>query len=356
MTGAGAQDTAAALGVERYVGDPGAWDAFVARTPGGTFFHQIGWKDVLEQVFGYTAHYLIARRGPAIAGVLPLFELHAPLMERCLLSLPFAVDGGVCTADADAQSALEDAALALARQCGARYVELRDGRTAPGFHVREGRYSRFRRPLQSDDAAELAALPRKRRYMIRLGVRNGLTADTAHADPALFHDLYAHTARRFGTPVFPARFFGALLERFPRDIAMLTVRHNGVPAAAALMLLFGDIACPYYVGSRRDLFRYAVNDFLYWELMRYARQRGARVFDFGRSKVGTGAYQFKCLWGFHPEPLCYRVHALGADAAPERSSGDANLRRLQSIWQHLPLPLTKALGPFLVSRYGVYYT
>jgi hypothetical protein len=137
---------------------------------------------------------------------------------------------------------------------------------------------------------------------------------------------------------------------------MLTVRHAGVPAAAALMLLFGDTACPYYVGSRREFFRYAVNDFLYWELMRDARQRGARVFDFGRSKVGTGAHLFKCLWGFQPEPLRYRVHALGTGVVPERSSGDARLRQLQTIWQHLPLPLTKVLGPFFVSRYGVYYT
>lgn len=357
MTVGGSEASGSAPVVCRYAGERSAWDAFVRRTSGGSLFHLIGWKDVLEEVFGFRAHYLIARRGAEIAGVLPLFELRAPLMERALLSVPFAVDGGVCSADAAAQAALDRAALQLGDACGARYLELRDGRDAPGFQLREGTYSRFRRALQADDATELAALPRKRRYMIRLGARNGLTARVEeHPDPAAFHDLYAHTARRFGTPVFPARFFGALLERFPAETIVLTVRRDGIPAAAALMLFFGGVACPYYVGSRREFFRYAVNDFMYWELIRCARQRGARAFDFGRSKVGSGAYLFKHLWGFDAEPLRYRVHSLGAAAAPQRSSGDARLFWLQQMWQRLPLPMTKLLGPFFVSRYGPYYT
>ena len=342
--------------VASYLDERDVWDDFVRRTPGGTFFHLIGWKDVLEHTFGFPAHYLVARRGAAIAGVLPLFELHAPLMERCLLSVPFGVDGGVCCTDDSARQALDNAALALGRATGARYVELRDGRAAPGFRLREDRYARFRRPLYADDAAELAALRPGRRYMIRRALRNGLSARIDTADLPVLHDLYARTVRRFGTPVFPLRFFRALVDRFPDQIVILTVRRDGVPAAAALMLLFGDVAAPYYAGSRRDHFRYAVNDFLYWELMRCARQRGAHVFDFGRSKVGSGAYLFKCLWGFAPEPVRYRVHGLAAGAVPERSSGDANLRRLQQIWRRLPLPLTKLLGPMIVGRYGPYYS
>jgi FemAB-related protein (PEP-CTERM system-associated) len=356
MTAADLHERGALPVVSPYAGESEAWDAYVHRTPGGTFFHLIGWKDVLEHIFGFPAHYLVARCGEEITGVLPLFELHAPLMERCLLSVPFGVDGGVCSADPAALQALDSAALALGRARGARYVELRDGREAPGFHLRDDRYARFRHALRADDAAELAALRPKRRYMIRLAQRNGLTARVDAADLPVLHDLYARTTRRLGTPVFPLRFFRALVDRFPDHTVILTVRRDGVPAAAALMLLFGDIAAPYYAGSRRDYFRYAVNDFLYWELMRYARRRGARVFDFGRSKVGSGPYTFKRLWGFEPEPVRYRVHDLAGAAVPERSSADANLRRIQQIWRHLPLPVTKLLGPIIVGRYGPYYT
>ena len=346
----------AALTVSRSAGEAAAWDAFVRRTPGGTFFHLTGWKEVLEQTFGFAAHYLVARRAGEIVGVLPLFELRAPLMERCLLSLPFAVEAGVCSTDGAAQRALDAAALALGAARGARYVELRDGRDAPGFRVREGRYYRFRRALHADDADNLAATPAKRRYMIRRAARHGLVARVDAADLPVFHDLYARTAQRFGTPVFPVRFFRALLERFPDDTALLTVRLGTTVVAGVLALFFAGTVSPYYVGSRRDFFRYAVNDFLYWELMRHAGARGARVFDFGRSKIGTGAFTFKQLWGFDPEPLRYRVAMVGGGVAPERSSSDGRVAWLQGAWRRLPLPVTKLLGPFFVARYGAYYT
>jgi len=337
-------------------GDALAWDAFVRRTPGGSIFHLTGWKEVIEETFGFRPHYLVARCGGEIAGVLPLFELRAPLMERCLLSLPFAVDAGVCSTDAAAQRALASAALALGAARGARYVELRDGYDAPGFQVREGRYWRFRRPLHGDDAANLAATPAKRRNMIRQGTRHGLVARVDAADLPAFHDLYARTAHRFGTPVFPLRFFRRVLERLPDETALMTVRLGATPVAGALAFFFAGVVCPYYVGSRRDFFRYAGNDFLYWQLMRYAAARGARLFDFGRSKTGTGAYTFKRLWGFEPEPLRYRVGILGDGPPPGRSTSDTGVARLQRAWRRLPLPVTKLLGPFIVARYGPYYT
>src|SRR5262249_33174461 len=184
----------------------------------------------------------------------------------------------------------------------------------------------------------------------------GLTAQVDPADLAVFHDLYARTARHFGTPVFPRRFLRALLERFPDETALLTVRLGSTPVAGTLAFLYGDTVSPYYAGSRREFFRYAINDYMYWELMRYASARGARQFDFGRSKLGTGVFAFKQLWGFEPQHLRHRVAALDGGAPLERSSGDRRLAQLQRAWRHLPLPVTKLLGPYFVARYGAYYT
>ena len=41
--------------------DRGDWDEYVKRHPKGTFFHQIGWKEVIEKSFGHQSHYLIAK-------------------------------------------------------------------------------------------------------------------------------------------------------------------------------------------------------------------------------------------------------------------------------------------------------
>src|SRR5258708_26084333 len=73
-----------------------------------------------------------------------------------------------------------------------------------------------------------------------------------------------------------------------------------------------------YDGGGTDLAReVAGNDFMYWELMRRACERGIRVFDYGRSKRGTGSFDFQKKWGFEPQPLHYQDPlAMGKPRAP----------------------------------------
>src|SRR3546814_2810687 len=72
---------------------------------------------------------------------------------------------------------------------------------------------------------------------------------------------------------------------------------------------------------------------MYFALMSHARSRGCTRFDFGRSKVGTGAAAFKKNWGFEPEPLSYAVRT--ADGQPPRDINPLSPRyRLQvALWR-----------------------
>jgi FemAB-related protein (PEP-CTERM system-associated) len=217
-------------------------------------------------------------------------------------------------------------------------------------------YYRFQRRLADTDEENFAAIRRKQRRMVRVGQQSGLVARVNNDDVEVFFDLYARSVRHLGTPVFAQRYFRLLLDHFPNDCSLLTVWHGDQPAAAVLSFFFNETVLPYYAGSRHELFRYAINDFMYWELTRYACARGARVFDFGRSKKGTGAYDFKCHWGFEPEPLRYRVYAPDGAPVHGHTASDGHVQMLRRMWQRLPLGVTKLLGPFLIRHYGAYYT
>ncbi len=84
---------------------------------------------------------------------------------------------------------------------------------------------------------------------------------------------------------------------------------GGRPVSGVLSFYFRDEVLPYYAGDTADARDLAANDFKYWDLMRRACERGVRVFDYGRSKRGTGSFDFKKNWGFEPEPLALRVPA-----------------------------------------------
>jgi FemAB-related protein (PEP-CTERM system-associated) len=109
---------------------------------------------------------------------------------------------------------------------------------------------------------------------------------------------------------------------------------------------------PYYAGddeAARDL---AANDFKYWELMRRATERGCRVFDYGRSKRGTGSFDFKKNWGFEPQPLAYEYALLRGDRVPENNPLNPKYRAFIALWRRLPIPIANRVGPYIVRSLG----
>lgn len=344
------------IAVGPFAGDPAAWDRFVDAAPDAVFFQRSGWRRVLAGEFGFAARDLVASRDGDIVGVLPLCEVPLGGGRRCWLSQPFAVEAGVCAADVEAAAALAAAAVDRARAAGVDYVELRDGRSGDGFVAREDRYATFRAALPADEAAHWAALPRKRRRMIRRARERGLEVRTGLADLEAFHDLHARSLRRLGSPVFPLGYFARLVHEFPCETLLLTVCDRGVPVAAALSFVFRGRLLPYYAGSSAAAPALAANDFLYWELMCRGRACGADTFDFGRSRIGSGAWAYKRNWGFTPRPVVYRRRAAAGTLPAERSIDSPALRLLRRGWRHVPLAVTKVLGPPLLRRYGVRFT
>ena len=115
---------------------------------------------------------------------------------------------------------------------------------------------------------------------------------------------------------------------------------------------FRDQVLPYYGGGTREAREVAGNDFMYWELMRRASERGVRVFDYGRSKKGTGPYSFKKNWGFEPTPLHYEYLLVKAKTLPEVNPLNPKYRLFIEGWKRLPLPLTNFLGPMISRNLG----
>lgn len=116
--------------------------------------------------------------------------------------------------------------------------------------------------------------------------------------------------------------------------------------AAGLGLSAGQHLTTAAPRSRRG--RWPANDFMYWEVMR----RACRVFDYGRSKVGTRAYSFKKNWGFEPEPWTYEYKLRRLEEVPEINPLNPKYRLFIAAWKHLPIPLANATGPFVVRGLG----
>ena len=87
---------------------------------------------------------------------------------------------------------------------------------------------------------------------------------------------------------------------------------------------------------------------MYYSLMCHAARRDCTRFDFGRSKLGTGAFAFKKNWGFEPRPLAYAVKG----EARETNPLSPRYRLQVAAWKKLPLWLANRLGPPIARGLG----
>ncbi len=329
-----------------------AWDAFVQACPEAGFTHLSGWREVIERAFGHRTHYLLAEDDDGgIRGVLPLAEVRSRLFGYHLVSTPFCVYGGPAAVDDVAYSALAGAACDLARALGVDDLELRNLRAHHPDWPAKDLYVRFRKAIDPDPEVNLKAIPRKQRAMVRKGIKAGLEAEESRAIDRFF-PIYAESVRNLGTPVFGRRFFQVLWEVFGEHARILMVRHQGRDIAGVLSFYFRDEVLPYYGGSLPEARVLKGNDFMYWELMRRSALEGIRWFDYGRSKVGTGAYHFKKNWGFEPEPLAYEYCLVRAREIPQVNPNNPKYRHFIDLWRRLPLPVANALGPRLAKYLG----
>jgi len=328
------------------------WDQFVSSCSEATFFHRAGWKTVIERAFGHRTYFIYAEAGGRIEGVLPLAEVSSLLFGHTLGSLPFCVYGGIAAASERARRALDEAARALAEKLRVDHLEYRSLTPRHPDWAHKDLYVTFRKELDSDVERNLLAIPRKQRAMVRKGIKSGLKSEIDEGVERFFA-AYSASVHRLGTPVFSKRYFQILTEVFGSDCEVLTVtREEGRLIASVLSFYFRDEVLPYYGGGTAEAREVAGNDFMYWEVMRRACERGIRVFDYGRSKRGTGSFDFKKNWGFEPQPLHYEYLLVKGKRVPEHNPLNPKYSLFIKLWQRLPLRLANFIGPHIVKSLG----
>ena len=331
--------------------DFGRWDEFVDAEPEATFFHRAGWKTVIEEAFGHRTHFLYTQTSGRIDGVLPLAEMKTLLFGHALVSLPFCVYGGIVARTPEAARALDDAAQALARRLGVDHLEYRHEKPMHPEWIHSDLYCTFRKEILPEVEQNLNAIPRKQRAEVRKGIKAGLASELDDGIERFFA-AYSQSVHRLGTPVFAKRYFRILREVFGADCEVLTVTQGKQVIASVLSFYFRDQVLPYYGGGAAAARALSGNDFMYWELMRRACERGIRVFDYGRSKRGTGAFDFKKNWGFEPRPLAYEYLLVNGARIAEHNPLNPRYALMIKAWRRLPLPVANLIGPHIVRGLG----
>ncbi len=331
--------------------DAAAWDRFVDAHPEGTNYHRWGWKQAIENAFGWTAHYLVAKAGDQIAGILPLIHQKSRLFGSFITSVPFVNAGGVLSIDPEPSACLVQKAIEIASESGARYIQLRH-RFQQNLGLRSKTHKiTLVRPLEPDTDKMFAKLDKKLRSDIRKGTKCGLTTEVGgleYLDD--FYSVFTTNMRDLGTPTYSRRWFAEVIRAFPEHTFITVVRHEGKAVASSFLTGYRDVIEAAWSSSLRQYLHMRPNMLLYWHNLCVAAQKNYSVFDFGRSSVGSGTHKFKLQWDSVEKPLYWDYWVADGQEVSELSPQNPKYRAAVWMWQHLPLTVANRLGPPLVKR------
>ncbi len=325
------------------------WDDFVDSQEHAVWAHQVVWRSVIGRVYFCPTYYFEAWKGSTLVGVLPMVHVSSRLFGNHLVSMPYLDAGGVLAVDADVERTLLGGAAAQAESLGARCDVRSPLPLETDWEVSRDKMT-LKLELDSDVDAVWRSLSSTRRNRVRKAQKNGLiTSFHDKEELPAFYGVFSRNMRDLGSPVHSQRFLDAVLSCFPEQTGIILVRDkDSRPVGAGLYVRFRDTMALPWVSCRRDTFHLYPNMLLYWDLIQKACHEGASQFDFGRSSIDSGTYEFKRQWGAEPNQLYW--YSRSANGGSDSAALDAQSpcqRALIGLWKHLPLPITNRLGPKL---------
>jgi hypothetical protein len=331
------------------------WDEWLASAPDATIFHSVEWARVLTESYGYRPMYFSMGINADPPVLLPLMEVSSFLTGRRGVSLPFSDQCSPLLTHNIGPVELKDIVFEHGRREGWRFVEFRDGTLFNEADTPAISFYLHQLDLTCDLARYLETIRHGTRSSLNKARRAGVSTSFENSDEAMetFYRLNCLTRKRHGLPPQPPEFFKRLLDHIivRRLGIIMTVSHEGRPAAAAVCLHFGRNAIMKY--AAHDLAVQAVrpNNMLVWEAIRWHAENGFHVLSFGRSDMkNQGLRWFKNGWNLKERVLRYYKYDLkqNCTVAQSRPLVDWSPR----IFSRMPVPLLRSIGRVLYKHMG----
>jgi len=324
------------------------WNSFTTANAQATHYHQHQWRRIIANNFPQQHWYVGAlNENGDVEGVMSLVHMSSPVSGNYLLSMPWLIYGGSLSRNGEVSELLAEYAKTKMNEFGCSHIELRQIHTRPDWQRMPGK------------VAMLLALPptieelntgfdSSLRAQVRAAAAHGPSVEFGGAELlADFYDVFCEKMRDLGTPVYHKGFFADIALAFPESTTVVVVKLNGRAVAAAFLVKYRDtIEIPWAAASKKYN-RQAVNMFMYHQILEYSIVQGFQYFDFGRSTVNTGTYQFKKQWGAKPLALGWHRYPGAANEEGDSVGGEKGwkFKLAIAVWKNLPVWLTKIIGP-----------
>lgn len=326
-------------------GESARWDDFVISNPDSDYTHLYRWKNVFEESYSLKTKYLGIFNDDILIGLMPTVSIKYPFRKTISFSLPYLNYSGLICNDHYEEELLLKEILNYLLNKKIAGIEIRELSKKNGI----GENVTLKLSLPSKAEVLWESFKPKVRNQIRKAEKAGITIKWGvnHLDD--FYKVYSRNMHDLGTPVHGRRFFECIIGNFPQYVNLLTAFKENKPVASMLIMKFRDRISDPWASSLKEYLEFCPNMLMYWEALKFGVQYGFKEFDFGRSQVGSGTYNFKTQWGSVPVWLKYKKISVEGESDLTSTSfyKKESAQYFTSGWKILPGFLTDHLGPLL---------
>lgn len=323
-----------------------AWDDFILQNPNATFYHQIGWKNVVEKTYGHKPCYLTAKENDEIIGVLPLFRIYSRLSGRKLISSPFAPYGGVCADNLEVEKALIKEAERIVNDEKFNSLEIRNfNKSDFVLDVVNDEYVTFVIDLDQGLDIVWEKMRKDKKKGVKKAKKSNVNFDFNSNDLKDFYDVHLKNMGDLGTPVHSYSFFQNILSEFPDKTTILTIKYNEITICSKFLLFFNDTVISMWGSTLKEYRQYHPYDLANWEAIARSHGMGYKYFDFGRCLKNSGVFEYKKGWGGKHISLNYQFYLQNNGKNSDFSQNNPKRKMFARVWREIPLSVTKRLGP-----------
>lgn len=329
------------------------WDRLAVSK--GTVFHTTSFRQILLSSFGYECCYhAIVDGGGRIRALLPLISGRNLGWQKAGVALPFVNYTDICADSDEAFRYAVQAMIEIKGRRGLSYIELRLKEKTldnPSGWSENLHNHTFELPLYEDEEQVLAlSAGSNRNHVRKVYKKEWFQVSYDKGNLERFYKVYVRRMKQLGSPAPDISYFRSFFEWLPEHTFLLTVLDNDTGDVVGGMLLLtspGNSTLYYPYGANLvEYNRKYLNNFMYWEAVKFGIRNGMKILDLGRSQTGSGTYKYKEQWGAKPQQLQYLVYdGKGqGQGAPSKES----LSFFVEMWKVTPSFITDTVGKKLI--------
>jgi FemAB-related protein (PEP-CTERM system-associated) len=323
----------------------------LARSVG--FFGLDPWMTFVHKVYGFPVYRIALQGADAVLGWLALVRVQHPVFGDYLATSPFGSYGGFAYSSITVRDDLLRKARALANDLGVEHVNVRfeaGEETPPEGWIQHPIYATYRVDLLPDPNTLMSTYTSNHRNHIRKSLKKGFSIKFGHLD--LLDEVYDGLVRsmhELGSPYHSKSYLRAMAELSGDTLEFAVVLGpHGELSGAGVFTFQGDAVTNLHANILRRFRSDYAGEFLYWSAIeRYCRE-GYKVFDLGRSLIGSGNEGFKMKWMPRKQLLAYWYALMPGHSLPELNQKSPKFQFAIWMWKRIPAFIVRLIGPFFI--------